>query len=231
MTRNVLYEDLNVGAKWLQAYSHFYNPKKPNLTVCTLNVYCRYNSSIRVIQLQDDIHNMLAVDPLTSLDVLLDPLAHAVHHIQDMASPPHVVPVMHGLTDGYENYVTADAEPAKGCISKKETPTLVDLLDSTAITTLENIKKPTLKYKQQGKDFESDWSKFWKEASDDVSFGEYGDFGNEVGSKEFKSVDGTPTIVKTEVYVSFKAQQMRLAVDSTVAALRWLQATVANRKR
>src|SRR4051812_19619266 len=70
-------EDLNVLEKWWK-YSHYFNPYHP------LNMR-RFDSSVRVRELERGL----------SAHWDLGNLGHLIHHIQDMASPPHVVPVKH----------------------------------------------------------------------------------------------------------------------------------------
>eukprot|EP01137_Pigoraptor_chileana_P002329 Opistho-2@41011 len=224
MVRNDLEEDVNVVGKWLYKFSHFYNPRKPEIKICTADLYCRYNSSIRIMGLQDDIAKLIEKKD-AKLSEFLDPLAHAAHHIQDMASPPHVVPVMHGLTDGYENYVSAEAlQPSARCSHSGVPSSLIEILDATALATLDAIASRDCVYTVNGTHTISDWSKFWQEGVDGESFGDYGAFGNNVGSAAFTSRDG-PVVVDAAVYAGFKATRMRAAVDATIQALRWLQGT------
>ncbi|MFZ5480015.1 MAG: hypothetical protein ACOZNI_24835 [Myxococcota bacterium] len=78
-------EDWNLARKWL-VWSHYYRPDFPTR---------RRPSDERVASLLARIR-----DADGAIDVLL---GHAAHHVQDMASPPHVVPVQHGLGDDFES--------------------------------------------------------------------------------------------------------------------------------
>ncbi len=87
-------EDVNVVNKDVLGYSHYFNPEKPDLKICTLGVICRYNSSVRLANLEEKLTAYLqSSGDQTFTDGVLDILGSISHHLQDISSPPHVVPV------------------------------------------------------------------------------------------------------------------------------------------
>ncbi|MFN7146151.1 MAG: hypothetical protein ACK4YP_20435, partial [Myxococcota bacterium] len=87
-------EDWNLLRKW--GAWHHYGWDAPLLW--------RRPSSERVARLEVALGAALAVGDRDRAWVLA---GYAAHHVQDMASPPHVVPVAHGLADGFEDYDVA----------------------------------------------------------------------------------------------------------------------------
>ena len=80
-------EDLNVLVKWFRV-SHFYKP--------TSRLKCRRApSDVRVRALWEEAVSAAARGRFARA---YDRVGRIVHHIQDMASPPHVVPVNHWLS-------------------------------------------------------------------------------------------------------------------------------------
>lgn len=87
-------EDLNLVVKWAW-FNHYFSPAGPVRTTW------RVTSDVRVAGLEDELVDaLLAGDE----DATWSLAGHLLHHVQDMASPPHVVPVEHGLGDGFESY-------------------------------------------------------------------------------------------------------------------------------
>ncbi len=209
-----LEEDLNVFRKDLR-YSHFFNPFH------ALQMF-RYDSSVRVGRVE--------------VRFLENPsawgLGSAIHHIQDMASPPHVVPVMHGLTDGFETFVPSQSTMVSGLscdqIKKMFHSPLLDLsqiLRSTSLRTLaqlSDVKIPAILIKQKnhqrvliGAD------SFWQQTTES-RFGKYGNLGNSFG-KSLIEVNNISYLVPKAEYEKIKASQWRLAVESTLQAMLWSQ--------
>ncbi len=179
-------EDVNLIKKWGK-YSHYFNPEKP------LHDLRRLDASLRVVELLGGHAT--------------EEVGHAIHHLQDMASPPHVVPVRHSLFDGFETLAVEPTEmpelAASDCADLATWAAsfrgdLLTLLDDTALETLHRVRTP--------------WARqFWIENSGPL-FGEYGTLGNSFGSNNAYA---------RPVYVAFKAQQLRLAIEATKKALIW----------
>ncbi len=87
-------EDLDLFTKWL-FFSHYYNPHKH------LDMR-RADSSARIADLTPEVRRASSSTPVDAGDVAR--LGHIIHHFQDMAVPPHVVPVSHALWDGFESF-------------------------------------------------------------------------------------------------------------------------------
>ncbi len=212
-------EDTDLINKWLW-YSHFYHPEKP------LEDMRRYDSSVRVNELEAEIKKLLW--PLKQDNSeLYTQMGYVVHHFQDMASPLHVVPVMHGLGDKFEAYVLTEEEfqnymPENiDCTiyTTLNDVNLFTILKETAAKTLAKARDYLFAFKdgQLGK---LRWKAFWKE-SEDNSFGQYGFLGNVFGVTKIKTSLHSYDIAESE-YKDFTAGQLRLGINATERALYWL---------
>jgi hypothetical protein len=205
-------EDINVFVKDL-VYSHYYHPEKQ------LQMR-RYDSMVRVSRLEIQLN----IEPVPSVD----DLGHLIHHLQDMAAPPHVVPVNHWFTDGFENHAPVTSGFASGYSCQdlqkfhSEATDLRTVLHDTAETTIQKVRKVSLPAQFTGASGDPiglrvplTW--FWQESSDN-SFGQYGVLGNNFGQPTMAYGKGTITIPMTEM-LEFKRQQLQLAVQATLQAL------------
>jgi hypothetical protein len=214
-----LEEDLNVVRKDLK-YSHFYNPLK------TLNMF-RYDSSVRIDGLEKDLRASSNDDRMSVVNMTA--LGHAVHHLQDMAVPPHVVPVMHWMNDGFEEY-TFSGEISSGfsCEDMKNFARNEDLeyfLKFTAMQTLNLVNNSSVEigFIAEGTPehlrVNLPLHAFWQESTNH-DFGQYGSVGNNFGKTDF-IVDGHRYLIDEKFYADFKQAQMKLAVQSTLRAFAW----------
>ncbi|NDD92896.1 hypothetical protein EBZ37_12505 [bacterium] len=89
MVRANQWEDQNLLRKWVR-YSHFYNPEREFSSL-------RLTSRDRILDLETKIK---ARGPGPVSKKLI---GETLHHIQDMSAPPHVIPVNHLWTDGFES--------------------------------------------------------------------------------------------------------------------------------
>lgn len=212
-------EDVNLVRKDL-LYSHFYNPYKD------LNMF-RYDASVRVEMLQKYIEeeatraNRRGYYPLSGLGGIS-------HYLQDVTSPPHVMPVMHNAwQDGFEDYVvTRSISSGWGCQQMKEAAIGLDpisMLRGTAIQTLKNVDAiavdVNLKYPLGELVLHATGEDFWR-SSENGDFGTYGYLGNIFGQPFFTKSTNT-YVVPEEFYATFKQEQMKLAVQSTLILLFW----------
>jgi hypothetical protein len=225
-------EDINVINKWLAKYSHYYNPEKPDIKICNLG-YCRYNSTIRVLDLENDLFAAVeGMEPVKSVgDIPIDLikiLGGITHHLQDACSPPHVVPIEHGLTDGYENYLSTTASTSNGACGSKYSikQPLFPLMNDTAEATLHMVNYNEFHYKSGDEVKIGAWSLFWKESAEPTTFGSYGTFGNEFGSETFTDVDSNSISVPLTSQQALKATLLRQAVDVTIEIFSWFLAQV-----
>ncbi len=91
-------EDLRLDIKW-RLYSHYYRPD------ATLTLPRRGTSDRRVALLWQRAQRA-AEDG--DIDAMWFAVGGVIHQVQDMASPPHVVPIAHDLRDGFERYMVTD---------------------------------------------------------------------------------------------------------------------------
>lgn len=147
------------------------------------------------------------------------------HHIQDMSSPPHTVPVYHTTKDPFDKYLTAEIvgvkltsaqlDVVKNEQRNLEIETLFALLNDAAKRTIDRVEKPV---NFDGRFIASDWTGFWRkfeltgaecDQEPHKDFGCYGKntFGIEVD--QFAS----------SVYDSFYKEQIASAIADTLRLL------------
>jgi hypothetical protein len=218
-------EDLNLFKKW-STYSHFYHPKK------VLSDMRRLDSSLRVAEVEHAVEKLLS-QATPAVAGAFSELGHAIHHIQDAASPPHVVPVMHGLADKFEGQDKAvDDLPdfdmsAVRCAefqARAGQDSLLKILEETAAGTLDTLSQP-FQATRDGKPETLYWTAFWREGAGNA-FGEYGYLGNTFGQTTIKAgglASGTYRI-EPSVYRELNRRQLRIAIDGTRRALHWIVA-------
>jgi hypothetical protein len=90
------------------------------------------------------------------------------HHIQDMSSPPHVVPVYH-MTDPFDEYATAriadvKLTPVQLAVVRNEKrkisfEILIELLENEAKKTILRVESPVI---FDGEKIADDWTEFWR---------------------------------------------------------------------
>jgi hypothetical protein len=201
-----LEEDLNVVKKGL-FYSHYYHPHK------TLDML-RYDSHARISSLQTNgVMGMIE-------------LGQTIHHLQDAAVPLHVLPIDHGLTDGFESYaVNAEITSGLSCeqiggmgLSAPDAALKETALETLAALETESFEMEATKGAQvtrlrvTGRDF-------WREA-EGGAFGDYGRLGNVFGETHFR-VNRVDFRVEPAAYATYKQNRMKHAVRATIRALMW----------
>lgn len=213
-----LSEDVNIFRKDLY-YSHFYNPFKK------IKMW-RSDSAERVARIARDLKNSAVAQSRYRRHEALLNLGRALHQIQDMAAPPHVIPVMHGLNDGFEKY-DFDGEMASGfsCADLlrlgRELP---QVHYQTALATMDHLKDWKVAA-DEGPAFAAQAlldlvsSAFWN-PSESNRFGRYGVLGNHYGQTDFTE-HHLHYRVPEKVYTDFKQQQLRQAVRATLQGLVW----------
>ncbi len=197
-----LEEDINVIRKDF-IYSHYFNPQK------SLSMF-RYDSSVRVQRLS----LALKTDQNSLLRYIH--LGHALHHIQDVSVPVHVVPITHGLSDKFENYKLKSPLLSTGLTCQelenlaqetRELPELLVLTANQSLETLAQILVPITKIDSSGQQtYKVNGSSFWKIAPGN-NFGSYGLLGQHFGESEIQ-FSQSKVLVPTEFYENFKRQQM-----------------------
>jgi hypothetical protein len=146
-------------------------------------------------------------------------LGAALHYVQDMAVPAHVVPVFHpaGLfdpTDAFDDYAdwprvspTSDcAQLAPTCARVSAPVPLPDLLTRAAASTRAALRAP-LWAQRASTPTSLSWSELWRA---ERGFGQYGPvrFGD-----THPTIDGTEYVVSPLVYQVFARQRAAQAVE------------------
>lgn len=201
-------EDLNLHVKWT-GWHHFYRPEG------ALDSALRAGSDARVEMLWEE-----ALDAARGGDLsrAWDRAGHLAHHIQDVASPPHVVPVNHSFADGFERWGLRDV--LKRLPSRQVDPLPgPEAQHALARETLEAVRSQFLRAEDG---VELPWSTFWSEpdARRPGSFGVYGSVGNAFGQAEPRWKDGAHR-VSPETYDAFMADRAAAAVAYSQAFLTW----------
>lgn len=198
------WEDKNLLTKWSQ-FNHFYNPAAP------VHTLWRKTSNVRVAVLWDEV---VAAARKNDLPRAFDRVGHLVHHIQDMGSPPHVVPVNHGLTDGFERL------PIDEFLATAQGVPLPDLNGSAAhqalaIDTLRTVNSAGPRLPNGAI---IPWSAYWR--GEAGKFGSYGAVGNSFGAPAVKWAS-TQVAVPTSEYRAFLRGRVEATLGYTRAFLRW----------
>jgi hypothetical protein len=201
-------EDLNLHVKWT-GWHHFYFPEG------SLDTGVRQASDARVRELWEEA---LEAARHGDLERAFDRAGHLAHHVQDMASPPHVVPVNHWLGDGFERYGVRSAltriparevEPLPG--DEAQRALARETLAAVRTESLSTSRGPI------------PWSAFWAEP-ESRGPGSFGDYGAEAGN-----AFGAPTVhwrghaqpVEPAAWSTFMDARVSGAVAYTRAFLEW----------
>lgn len=203
-------EDTHLLRKWTR-YSHYYNPRK------NLKTSWRVTADVRVSEIEEEL---IQGAPAEELGV-------AIHMIQDMASPPHVVPVVHGLDDKFESWEGArmdvmdyfkSANVTCSDFELTSSESLRGIFEDTAISTFDSLKErfDAVIMKRKRK---ISWAWFW-ESGKGREFGHYGLLGNRFGQPEFE-FGGVEYSVRFDIYSQFRKARVIDAVTGTIGALLW----------
>lgn len=213
LVRANLAEDLNLFRKWSR-FSHYFHPHQE----LPLR---RYDASVRIERLSEKLNEALQA-PSPRWEKIFALLGHGVHHIQDMASPSHVVPVSHGLFDGFEalHHASFFASPLGSldcaALAAQSPPALAHALRETALATLSALTRE-LTLSRDGREERLFWSAFWQPAKGEP-YGSYGALGNHFGESSFTH-KGHSYHVPQEAYYLWKEAQLQLAVEVTCRVL------------
>jgi hypothetical protein len=165
-------EDLNLHVKWT-GYHHFFHPGT------SLDSSFRKDSGTRVRVLWAEAEEAASNGDLARA---FDRVGHLVHHIQDMAVPMHVVPVMHGLSDRFEQHAARQVLAPQG--RELEPLSGAEAQLALARETLEVVRTGALRVEGGA----IPWSAFWAEPGTrgPGAFGGYGAVGNAFDSREVR---------------------------------------------
>jgi hypothetical protein len=206
-------EDLNLHVKWT-GWSHFFHPGT------SLDTSFRQDSSARVRELWREAEEAASHGDLARA---YNRVGHLVHHIQDMAVPMHVVPVMHGLSDLFERHPFNPVALALPSARRLEPMSGPEAQVSLALETLLVVRSDVLRVRGGS----IPWSAFWAEPAHRAAgaFGHYGTVGNAFDAPEVMYAGHTWT-VEPAAYEDFVTARGRAAVDYSRAFLVWATARI-----
>jgi len=164
---------------------HFYNNSGRIGKFWIFFLHCN-GSNERIFNERLKTLNKMIISKADPLDIYA--LAGRVaHHIQDMSSPPHVMPIYHTTGDKFDSYKPArvsapNAESLLDDIKGTETRP-PELLERAAQNTLKAVSEPVIF--GGGETIENEtWMKFWggPDDKDRPGFRLYGEYGNRFGT-------------------------------------------------
>ncbi len=201
-------EDLNLHVKWT-GWHHFYDPEG------NLDTALRQASDARVRELWEQA---LEAAHHGDLERAFDRVGHLAHHLQDMASPPHVVPVNHGLGDGFEG-MGARASLARALRREVAPLSGVEAQQALARETLAAVRGESLPTDQGP----IPWSAFWAEPVSRApgAFGDYGLEGGDGFGQPRVRWHGREHQVDPAGYAAFMDARVSGALAYTRAFLEW----------
>lgn len=143
------------------------------------------------------------------------------HHIQDMSSPPHVLPVYHATRDAFDKYEPVMASSLGGaelCDLVRSPPSSpAALLEGAAQDTLKAASAP-VRFADGGGIEGETWSRFWGGRDEGRSgFSTYGVYGNSFGV--LVEGDGARARYDRATFDRFFDEQRRHAVIDTLRLL------------
>lgn len=149
------------------------------------------------------------------------------HHIQDMSSPPHVLPIYHTDEDRFDKYEPATVPNlATNAICNSLQGNIVtpnELLESAAQATLAAVAAPVVF--SGGEKIESEtWAKFWGGGSDKKykGFSIYGAYGNTYGVRILNADSANRAKYDQTIFDNFFNERRNRAVIDTVQLLRYV---------
>ncbi len=197
-------EDFNLVVKWLKN-SHYYHPDK------WVRTLYRDDAGYRVRYLTEKL--------LAGRQPRLHLLGKIMHFVQDVSSPSHVVPIVHGLSDGFEKFKLPAAVPRNlPCPPTSAAPPQV-VLKREALSTLASIRG-TAEATRDGEPYQFSWTLFWSEGLGS-RFGHYGFFGNNFGTTQPIEVLGHTYRFPLAVFQTYKIARAQQAIVATAETLHW----------
>ncbi|MBU6376201.1 MAG: hypothetical protein KGQ59_09415 [Bdellovibrionales bacterium] len=206
------WEDQNLLRKWAR-YSHFYNPEREFASL-------RLTSKDRIISLETKIKSR-GPGPAPKKYI-----GEALHHVQDMSTPTHVIPVNHLWTDGFESLPTRtetqfDFGSCNDLIGQAARMSIVEIHQETAEVTLRRVMNESLRALAIGKpktrSFKLPLLAFWNFGGEG-QWGSYGIIGNAFG-QELVHTDAGSIFIRNEEYLAFKQRQLQLALRASQLVL------------
>jgi hypothetical protein len=201
------WEDMNILRKWTE-YSHFYHPEHDFRSL-------RATSRDRILDLESQLRAPHEDDAKDTL------VGKALHHLQDMAAPPHVVPVNHFWTDGFEK-LSVEVEPTfaftscKDLLEQASKTSLSELHQAVAEETWRTVRTGSLQGVRTGSSPRSmalPLILFWSPGGGG-DWGEYGLVGNAFGDERLQSSMGQFKVPPSE-YRRMKQERLQSALRAS----------------
>ncbi len=201
---------------------NYYSPEsqdqKDVLWVIETRFQGHYRSLLRQIELGDKAEDRLKA------------VGRVISYLQDVTSPPRVVPVFTGrwwrfsFSDRFDRFPVDPGAIDERLVDSCETLGLdsedfENLLSSTANTTISAIKEKIVGYPVT-------WEAFWSFGEKSGDFGEYGIAGNQFGKRSsFRCADDERCLLLEDdpLYQEFALQRHVEAVQATMKALLIMQ--------
>jgi hypothetical protein len=171
-----------------------------------------------------------------------------LHHIQDMSTPSHVVPIFHGLQveDSFEKYlneqylandrrmsaISGELNPDPSAMIPKAETTPLQLYLEAAEETLITLKaeNSSCPCRINGSPRELPWSYFWADKNTHYTgsypsecsfggFGQFGPLGKDFGTTTTINAGGISYLIEQETYESFCHQQVKNMLVNSIKAL------------
>jgi hypothetical protein len=201
------WEDLNILRKWTE-YSHFYHPEHGFRSL-------RGTSRDRILDLEGQLR---ATHDGGAKEVLV---GKALHHLQDMAAPPHVVPVNHFWTDGFEKLVVqVEAKfsfaSCEALLEQASRTSVSELHQTVAEETLKSVRTGSLRGVRVGASLRRvalPLIVFWSPGGRG-DWGEYGLVGNAFGDERLQSSMGDFQVAPSE-YRNLKQERLQAALRAS----------------
>jgi hypothetical protein len=146
------------------------------------------------------------------------------HHIQDMSSPPHVMPIYHTSGDKFDTYIPAPGAVVDvAAICKEVNGPVVEpfkMLNDAAQKTLKAVAHQEIALASGKTDENETWMKFWGGPDDKKlsGFKTYGEYGNIFGTIPPCQSSACGRYDRN-TFDSFYADRYRSAVTDTVRLL------------
>ncbi len=199
-------EDYNLAVKWLKN-SHYYNPDK------WVRTLYRDDAGYRVQYLTEKL--------LAGRQPQLRILGKIMHFVQDVASPTHVVPIVHDLRDGFEKFKL----PAAAILPHTLPCPPADAADPHTVLTREARRtlasmRGTAQATRDGRPYEFSWTMFWSTGLGS-RFGYYGFFGNRFGETRPIKIMGHIYLFPPAIFHAYKLVRSQQAIAATAEVLHW----------
>lgn len=150
--------------------------------------FCCNGSNVEIFKFRVDTlkERIAAKDPI--IEDIYFTIGRIAHHIQDMSSPPHVLPIYHTSNDLFDKY-----EPAT--VENLATPEVCDEIRAVVYTPAELLEKAAqatliaaaapVEFAGGEKNSGESWKKFWGGGASTKyqGFSTYGVYGNTFGVK------------------------------------------------